>query len=74
MPMGVARSCGRTYLLGGDRLLRGLGEFLNSLGVVAQILLATNKDDGKTLAEMKNLGNPLRRTASVMNIRSETLP
>lgn len=74
MPMVFARTGGRTYLLRGDRLLRGLGELLNSLGVVAQILLATNKDNGETLAEVKNLGNPLQRTASVMNVRSETLP
>jgi len=34
-------------------------ELLNGLRVVAQILLATNQDDGETLAEVKNLGNPL---------------
>jgi hypothetical protein len=33
---------GKTYLLRGDRLLRGLGELLDSLGVVAQILLAAD--------------------------------
>lgn len=45
----------RTYLLGSDRLLACLAELLNSLVVVAQILLATNEDDGKALAEVKDL-------------------
>jgi hypothetical protein len=35
-------------------------ELLNGLLVEAQILLAANKDDGQALAEVKNLGNPLR--------------
>lgn len=48
-----------TYLLRGDRLLRGLVQLLNGLGVVAEILLASNQDDGKALAEVKNLGDPL---------------
>lgn len=73
-PLDVVRASRRTYLLRGDRLLRGLGELLNSLGVVAQILLAANKDNGKTLAEVQNLGNPLQRTASAINVPSETLP
>lgn len=55
------KTCGVTYLLRGDGLLRGLGELFNSLGVVAQILLAANKDNGETLTEVKNLGNPLKR-------------
>ena len=46
-------------LFGRDGLLGGLGEFFNGLGVVAKIHLAANKDDGKALAEVKNLGNPL---------------
>ena len=48
-----------TYLFGRDGLLGGLGEFFNGLGVVTKIHLAANKDDGKALAEVKNLGNPL---------------
>jgi len=51
--------CNATYLLGANGLLGGLVELLNGLRVVAQILLATNQDDGETLAEVKNLGNPL---------------
>lgn len=43
------------HLLLGDRSLRGLVEFLDGLGIVSKILLATNKDDGKTLAEVKDL-------------------
>jgi len=42
-----------------DRLLRSLGQLLDGLLVIPQILLAANKDDGKTVAEVKNLGNPL---------------
>jgi hypothetical protein len=48
-----------TDLLRRDGLLAGLAELFNGLGVVSQILLAANQDDGKTLAEVKNLGNPL---------------
>lgn len=75
------KTCGVTYLLRGDGLLRGLGELFNSLGVVAQILLAANKDNGETLAEVKNLGNPLRDRVSrcrssplspLMDSRSDT--
>lgn len=51
---------GITYLLGRDGLLASLAKLFDRLGVVTQILFATNQDDGKTLAEMKNLGNPLR--------------
>lgn len=36
-------------------------QLLNGLGVVAQILLTANQDDGKALAEVENLGNPLKR-------------
>lgn len=50
-----------TNLLGGDRLLRGLVQLLNGLLVEAQILLAADENDGKALAEMQNLGDPLQR-------------
>lgn len=40
-------------------------QLLNGLGVVAQILLATNQDNGKALAEMENLGNPLEDRVSI---------
>lgn len=43
-------------------------ELLNGLGVVAQILLATNKNDGKTLAEVQNLGNPLKQASAGAHI------
>ena len=35
-------------------------QFLNRLGVVSEILLATNEDDGETLAEMQDFGDPLK--------------
>ena len=47
------------YLLGGDGLLARLAELLLNLGVVSQILLATDEDDGQTLAEVKNFRDPL---------------
>lgn len=47
------------YLLRADGLLGGLVQLLNGLGVVAQILLAANKDDWEALAEVKDLGDPL---------------
>lgn len=34
-------------------------QLLDGLRVVTEILLAANKDDGKALAEVKNLGDPL---------------
>lgn len=49
----------KTYLLRRDGLLASLAELLNRLGVVAQILFASNKNNGKALAEMENLGDPL---------------
>jgi hypothetical protein len=51
-----------TYLLRGDGLLAGLAELLDCLVVVSQILLATNQNDGETLAEVKDLRDPLSGT------------
>jgi hypothetical protein len=48
-----------SYLLGSNGLLAGLVELLNGLLVVTQILLATDENDRKTAAEMKNFGDPL---------------
>lgn len=36
-------------------------QLLNGFGIVAQILLTSNQDDGKALAEVENLGNPLEK-------------
>lgn len=47
------------YLLGRNGLLARLTELLLNLGVVSQILLATDEDDGETLAEVKNFRDPL---------------
>lgn len=52
-----------TYLFGGDGLLGSLVQLFNGLGVVAEILLATDKDNGKTLAEVQNFGDPLNDTS-----------
>ena len=48
-----------TDLLRGDRPLVGLPELLNHSGVPPEILLASDEDDGKALAEVHDLGNPL---------------
>lgn len=37
-------------------------ELLDGLLVEAQILLAADKDDGQALAEVKDLGDPLRHS------------
>lgn len=50
---------GRNYLFWSNWLLARLVKLFNGLLIVTEILLATNKDDGKTLAEVKNLRNPL---------------
>lgn len=55
-PDGVAT----TYLLRRDGFLTSLAKLLNGLWVISQILFAADKNDGKTLAEMENLGNPLK--------------
>ena len=47
------------YLLWGDWLLGCLMQFLDCLLVIPQVLLAANEDYRKTLAEMKDLRNPL---------------
>lgn len=54
----------KTYLLGADGLLACLAELLNGLVVVTQILLATDEDDGKALAEMQDLRNPLEQASA----------
>lgn len=51
-----------TDLLRGHRLLAGLSQLLDDLLVVSEILLATDEDDGKTLAEVQNLRDPLKCT------------
>lgn len=48
-----------THLLRRDRLLGGLSQLLLCLGVVSKVVLAADEDDGKTLAEVKDLGDPL---------------
>jgi hypothetical protein len=48
-----------SYLLGRNELLAGLAQLLDGLGVVSQILLASDQNDGQALAEVKNLGDPL---------------
>lgn len=47
------------YLLWSNWLLGGLVELLNGLLVVAEILLASDEDDWETLAEVKDLRDPL---------------
>ena len=49
----------KTYLLRGNGLLARLPQLLDRLRIVSQILLAANKDDGETLAEVEDLGDPL---------------
>lgn len=55
----------KTYLFGADGLLARLGQLVCNLLVVAKILLATDKNDGETLAEVKDLGDPLCKGAAV---------
>lgn len=49
-----------TYLLWSNWLLGSLVELLDGLLVVTEILLTSDKDDWKTLAEMEDLRDPLR--------------
>jgi hypothetical protein len=50
---------GKSYLLGGDRLLRCLVQLFNGFWIESQILLAANEDDGQTGAEVQDFGDPL---------------
>lgn len=54
--------CVKTYLLLGDGGLRSLVKLLDGLLVVSKILLTSDKDDGKALAEVQNLRDPLSRS------------
>lgn len=58
--MKVGESHLSTYLVGRDGLLGGLVQLFIGLRVVTKIHLAANKDDGKALAEMEDLRNPLK--------------
>jgi hypothetical protein len=60
----VASSWILAHLLGSYRLLGSLVQLLNGLLVEAQILLAADEDDGQALAEVQNLGDPLRGIVS----------
>lgn len=68
LPPGAERRCNISkliggsdyiYSFGGNGLLVGLLQLGVGLLVITQILLAANQNDGQTLTEMKNLGDPL---------------
>lgn len=64
---------GNGHTLGpGNRPLVHPGKVLDSLAIVAEILLARHEDDGETLTEVKDLGNPLRTRVSVASRRRAT--
>lgn len=46
-------------------------QLLDRAGIVAEILLAANKNDGVTLAKVQNLGNPLLRIGQLCLIRKD---
>jgi len=46
-------------LLWGNWFLGGLMQFLNGLRIVPEVLLASNEDNRKALAEMENFRDPL---------------
>lgn len=48
-------------LLARDGTLVHAGKVLDGLGVVAQVLLASNENDGEAVAEVEHLRDPLRR-------------
>lgn len=61
----------RAYLFVGDGVLGGLVQLLDRLGVVAQITLAANQDDGKARAEVQDLRDPLRGTVSTGSVTAD---
>lgn len=48
-----------SYLLRSNGLLAGLVKLFDSLLIIAKIFLATDKNNGKSLAEMENFRDPL---------------
>ena len=48
-----------SHLFGSDGLLGSFGELFNSSGIVSEIVLAANENDGQALAEVKDFGDPL---------------
>jgi hypothetical protein len=50
---------GKAYLVLRNGALGGLGKLINSLAVIAKILLTADEDNRETLAEVQNLRNPL---------------
>lgn len=48
-----------THLFGGDGLLGCLRQLFDGLAIISQVVFASNQDNGKTLAEMQDLGDPL---------------
>jgi hypothetical protein len=61
-------SATRTHLFGGDRLLGCLCQFFDRLGIVSQIALAADEDDWETLAEVKDLRDPLSIVISPVKV------
>lgn len=59
---GAEEGCAeqKTYLILGDGGLRSLVKLFDGLSVVSKILLATDENDGKALAKVQNLGDPLQ--------------
>jgi hypothetical protein len=49
------------YLFGSDGLLINRPQLAKRLLLVSQILLAANKDNRQSLAEVQDLGDPLSR-------------
>jgi len=49
-------------------------QFLNGSGVVTEIFLAANEDNGMTCAEVKNLRDPLNdgKFSQPLNIKNDT--
>lgn len=56
------RSKTSTHVLSGNRLLVGCPQGLDGVGVVSQIVLAADQDDGETGAEVHDLRDPLSKT------------
>ena len=50
--------CYSHTLLGANGALTSLSQLVDNLGVVTQVLLASNEDDGQVLAKVKHLGDP----------------
>ena len=62
-----------SYLLRCDWFLRCFGKFFLGLGIVSEIILATDQNDGEALTEVQNFRNPLHHSKLMLDIADDNV-